>query len=138
MILGLRKEHSLELSVLISLCGFVASFVFSVVSTRNALMRTKQENERDLERRGREQAEQSFLLNQINTAITRLSSSIEIIETKLQNLSERLLLAEEKQKVLSEFSSEIKQLSKKTDRNSVLIEQLIATTRNDEGSEKTK
>lgn len=128
----------MELSVLISLCGFVASFVFSVVSTRNALMRTKQENERDLERRGREQAEQSFLLNQINTAITRLSSNIEIIETKLQNLSERLLLAEEKQKVLSEFSSEIKQLSKKTDRNSVLIERLIATTRNDEGSEKTK
>ena len=128
----------MELSVLISLCGFVASFVFSVVSTRNALMRTKQENERDLERRGREQAEQSFLLNQINTAITRLSSNIEIIETKLQNLSERLLLAEEKQKVLSEFSSEIKQLSKKTDRNSVLIERLIATTRNDESSEKTK
>ena len=128
----------MELSVLISLCGFVASFVFSVVSTRNALMRTKQENERDLERRGREQAEQSFLLNQINTAITRLSSNIEIIETKLQNLSERLLLAEEKQKVLSEFSSEIKQLSKKTDRNSVLIERLIATTRNDEGSEKAK
>lgn len=129
----------MELSVLISLCGFVASFVFSVVSTRNALMRTKQENERGLERRGREQAEQSFLLNQINIAITRLSSSIEIIETKLQNLSERLLLAEEKQKVLNEFSSEIKQLSKKTDRNSVLIEQLIATARNsDESSEKTK
>lgn len=128
----------MELSVLISLCGFVASFVFSVVSTRNALMRTKQENERDLERRGREQAEQSFLLNQINTAITRLSSNVEIIETKLQNLSERLLLAEEKQKVLGEFSSEIKQLSKKADRNSVLIERLVATARNDEGSEKTK
>ena len=102
-------------------------------------MKTKQENERDLERRRREQAEQSFLLNQINATVIRLSSSIEIIEAKLQNLSERLLLAEEKQKVLNEFSSEIKQLSKKTDRNSVLIEQLIATARNsDENSEKAK
>ena len=129
----------MELPVLISLCGFIASFVFSIVSTRNAAMKTKQENERDLERRRREQAEQSFLLNQINATVIRLSSSIEIIEAKLQNLSERLLLAEEKQKVLNEFSSEIKQLSKKTDRNSVLIEQLIATARNsDENSEKAK
>lgn len=121
----------MELPILISLCAFIASFVFNVVSLRNAAAKAKQESDRDFEKQSRERAEQSFLLNQMNLMLNRLSSSYESMNDKLHNINERLLLTEERQKTLDDFSAEMKRLAQKVDRNSVLVERLTKDKRDE-------